>query len=159
MGGLMEATTHEKIRSFLIRHLRKTAPRNDLIGPSVEEVLECDKAIVVELQKRCNRDDAGLASLALHIDSVLQDTEIVAMVGWHMSSGTAAARREGADIPGAPPAAKTKATPGPNAAKNKAKKDRQNAPGPLTGQNLSAYAKGLADTLQGHTLDLPRPPP
>ena len=28
----------------------------------------------------------------------------------------------------------------------------------LKGQNLSAYAKGLGDTLQGHTLDLPRPP-
>ena len=28
----------------------------------------------------------------------------------------------------------------------------------LKGQNLSAYAKELEDTLQGHTLDLPSPP-
>ena len=28
----------------------------------------------------------------------------------------------------------------------------------LRGQNLSAYAKGLVDTLQGRTLDRPRPP-
>ena len=143
----MEATTHENIRSFLIRHLRKTTPRNDFIGPSVEEVLECDKAIFVELQKRCDRDDAGLAGLALHVDPVLQDTETVAMVGWHMGSGRASARRKGADIPGAPPAAKAKTTPGPNAAKHKAKKDRQNAQRAAEKAELERLRQGAG----GHT--------
>ena len=72
----------------MIRHLRKESPRADLIGPSMEEILECDKAIFVALQEKCDRDLAGLASLPLYIDSVLDNNEILAMVGWHLTSST-----------------------------------------------------------------------
>ena len=67
VGGLLDASDHEKIRSFLIKHLRKESPRADLIGPSMEEVLDCDKAIFIALQKKCDRDASGLASLPLYM--------------------------------------------------------------------------------------------
>ena len=130
VGGLMDASTHERIKSFLIRHLRKEAPRPDLIAPTVEEVLECDKAIFVALQKRCDRDDAGLTSLSLQVDKVLGDPEIIAMVGFKMGyapRGQQPKREAPANAQGAPPAARAKATPGEKTAKNKAQRDRKKA--------------------------------
>ena len=131
VGGLMDACVHERIRSFLIRHLRKESPRPDLIAPSVEEVLECDKAIFVALQKGCDRDDAGLASLSLQVDKVLENNEIIAMVVGvkmgHAPRGQQPKREAPASSQATPPAAKAKVTPGDKAAKNKAQRDSKKA--------------------------------
>ena len=123
VGGLLDASAHEKTRSFLIKHLRKESPRADLVGPSIDEILECDKAIFVALQKKCDRDPTGLASLALHIDNVLDNGEILAMVGYHLTPSGGRAQKRGSKASSVQPVAKVKA--GANPSKSKAKKDRQ----------------------------------
>ena len=126
----MDACVHERIRNFLIGHLRKESPRPDLIAPSVEEVLECDKAIFVALQKRCDRDDAGLASLSVQVDKVLENNEIIAMVGFKMGHAPRVQqpkREAPAGSQATPPAAKAKVASGDKAAKNKAQRDRKKA--------------------------------
>lgn len=164
VGGLMDDDKHEKIGSFLLRHLRKAAPRSDMVPPTVDDILDCDKAIFVELAKRCERDPMGLASIHLHIPDVLGDPEILAMVGCRYgqpssSSSTGPAKRsnpQGGAV--AKPNAKPKPTPGPNAAKNKVQRDRKNARIKAEREELEALRASSSST-GGNSIPPPPPAP
>jgi len=129
VGGLLDSAVHEKIRSFLVRSLRKPSPRADMVPPSIEEVLECDKQIWVMLARKCARDPAGLASLPKHIPVVLDNNEIIAIVNFKYGS------RSTPRVSDAPTRAATKVrpspkaegggAPSPKAAANKAKRRRK----------------------------------
>ena len=95
----------------------------------MEEILAADKAIFVELQKKCDKDPSGLGSVSLHIKDVLNDMEIQGMVMYKQgpSSSGRQSKREAAVAAG-PPVHKAKGgAPGGNAAKNKAQRDRKKA--------------------------------
>ena len=129
VGGLLDSAVHEKIRSFLVRSLRKPSPRADMVPPSIEEVLEYDKQIWVALAGKCARDPAGLPSLPKHIPTVLDNHEIISIVNFNYGA------RSTPRVADAPTRAATKVRPapkaegggtaGPNAERNRAKRQRK----------------------------------
>ena len=131
VGGLMDNHVHEQIVNFLMKHLRRVPYRDDLVPPTIQDALECDKEIFTRLSKLCSRDMAGLDSLPVHVPKVLEQNEIVTMVACRI--GTATRKRPAAEhenwtpaakhTPG--PKAKPTGQPGPNADKNREKRKRQ----------------------------------
>ena len=68
--------------------------------------------------------------MSLQVDEVLENNEIIAMVGFkmgHAPRGQQPKREAPASSQATPPAAKAKVTPGNKAAKNKAQRDRKKA--------------------------------
>ena len=100
----MSLRAHDKIRTFLMNALRSQPYRNDMIPPTMEDILAADKAIWVELAEKHQGmqgwSDPSSCPLDQWVQVVLEMPKITFMIQHRMMAGPTHAQGSGATKPG-----------------------------------------------------------
>ena len=154
VGGVMSFKYHEMIRRFLMEALRMTPHRNDLHAPTFEDIIACDKEIWHRLSTVAEslrmEEDSFYMPLDWYVEDILNHPQITQMLAPRLGAAKTTKRPaqewEAPKEKGGGQQAKA-GTPGPNNARNvarkvKGKEAKKKANAELNGYRSAAGKKG-----------------
>ena len=148
VGGVMSFKYHEMIRRFLMEALRMTPHRNDLHAPNFEDIIACDKEIwhrlSTEVESLKMEEDSFYMPLDWYVEDILNHPQITQMLAPRLGAARGTKRPtqewEAPKEKGGGQQTGSKAgTPGPNHARNVARKTKSKDNKKKAGAELGAY--------------------